>query len=107
MQIATEDHYLTHSRPEPRSVQEGAQGFCPRMGQLLQNLCHESIRERDRRVVAQTNQTDLLEAVEEGPDEVCGTKETWCKRRKGLGVGQYAQVVLAHSEQLDTFNHAE
>ena len=47
-------------------------------------------------MVAQTNQTDLLEAVEESPDEVCGTKETGCKRREGLGVGQYAQVVLWH-----------
>ena len=54
-----------------------------------------------------TLQTDLLEAVEESPDEICGTKKTWCRRRESLGVGQHAQVVLAYSEQLDTLNHAE
>ena len=29
-----------------------------------------------------TLQTDLLEAVEESPDEICGTKKTWCDEGK-------------------------
>jgi hypothetical protein len=58
-------------------------------------------------MVAQTHPTDLLEAVEEGSDFVCGAQETGRRRQGGFGVGQYPQIVPAYGKQLDTLDFAD
>lgn len=68
------------------------------MGELLQEFFDEDFRGTNGRVATATNPPNLLEAVEENQDEVRGAIEAWDKSRKGLSMGKYTPVVLAHGK---------
>mgnify|MGYP001160397043 CR=1 FL=1 len=66
------------------------------MGELFQEFFDEEFRGTNGRVATATNPPNLLEAVEENQDEVRGAIKARDKSRKGLSMGKYTPVVLAH-----------
>ena len=107
MQGASSGTHKQKSRAKSGCFPPKAQSLCGGVGELLQEFFDEDFRGTNGRVATATNPSNLLEAVEEDQDEVRSAFKARDKSRKGLSMGKYTPVVLAHSQQLDSGNDTD